>query len=100
MKAVFSRIRVRTLAPALGVALAVGGFALAAPAASAQDNNEPLGEAAICYYDGKAYSEGAKIKLSDGTVQTCQKDGTWSSIRPAGPRLPVAPINGGVLARP
>lgn len=28
------------------------------------------------YYDGKKYSDGAKIVHSDGTSQTCQ-GGTW-----------------------
>jgi hypothetical protein len=33
-------------------------------------------EAATCYYDGKAYSQGAKITV-DGKTLTCQSDGTW-----------------------
>jgi hypothetical protein len=41
-------------------------------------NAEPKnGEAGVCYYNGQSYSEGAKVTLPDGTVQTCQHDGTW-----------------------
>jgi len=53
---------------AMGLPGAVGVHAM---------DNGGLGEAGVCYYDGKAYSEGAKITLQDGTVQNCQKDGTW-----------------------
>jgi hypothetical protein len=56
------------------------------------------GEAGTCWYDGKQYSEGAKITLQDGTVQTCQHDGTWKRIAPQGnnrlPRPPVLSFSG------
>ena len=52
----------------------------------------------LCYYDGKPYSEGAKVILGNGTVQTCNKDGSWSRKSPNTDQKPVNPINiGGVL---
>lgn len=35
------------------------------------------GGAAQCVYEGKTYSEGAKIKTSSGEVQRCTSSGTW-----------------------
>jgi len=66
--------------------IAAGSFATAtvAPAVSQARDNEQ-GDAAICYYEGKAYSEGAKITLQDGTVQTCKSDGTWGRTKKTGP---------------
>ena len=34
------------------------------------------GEAAICIYADKAYSEGAIVSMPGGN-KTCSKDGTW-----------------------
>jgi hypothetical protein len=34
------------------------------------------GEANVCVYDSKNYSEGATLAMPGGT-RTCQKDGTW-----------------------
>lgn len=30
-----------------------------------------------CTYDGKTYSQGAKVYHPDGTYQLCRSDGTW-----------------------
>lgn len=49
--------------------------------AHALDNMSNTGSN-LCYYEGKSYSPGAKITLPNGTVQTCQKDGTWARQAP------------------
>jgi Protein of unknown function (DUF1496) len=78
--------------------IAAGSFATAtvAPAVSQAQGNVQS-EAAICYYAGVPYSEGAKITLQDGTVQTCQHDGTWGLTKKAGPV--VTPPTGGLHIR-
>ena len=99
MKHLFQRISLRTLAPALALGLALGAVGMTSSAAYAEDNRIPMGEQTLCYYDGKAYSPGAKITLQDGTVQTCNKDGTWSGlVRPPLSRWGGVAV-GGVLAR-
>lgn len=35
------------------------------------------GGAAICYYEGKAYSQGAVIKQADGNLYKCDIGGIW-----------------------
>lgn len=42
------------------------------------DNLSSVTGGATCLYESKEYSPGAKITLQNGTVQTCQKDGTWT----------------------
>lgn len=34
------------------------------------------GEAAVCLYDDKSYSQGATVSMG-GTTKTCSADGTW-----------------------
>jgi len=96
MNAFLRRISLRTLAPALGVALVVGGMGMAVTGASAQDNEPDLNAAEICFYDGKEYSAGAKIILGNGTVLTCQKDGSWARVVKTQPRFPRGQATGGV----
>jgi hypothetical protein len=36
------------------------------------------GEAGVCVYESKNYSEGATLTMPGGT-KTCQKDGTWKA---------------------
>jgi predicted RecA/RadA family phage recombinase len=85
----------RNLVMASMLAVAVMGIP-AAMSVHAMDN-ENNGEAATCWYAGQQYSEGAKITLPDGTVQTCQHDGTWAMKVHF--HRPIAPISG-VLALP
>lgn len=64
------------------------------PVSGAHAAMRQQGEAAVCYYDGKSYSEGAKITLQDGTVQTCGSDGKWFRKKPKGGIFQQAPTGG------
>lgn len=44
---------------------------------SARIPDDAIG-AALCYYDGEGYSEGATIKMADGSVRECTAQGTWA----------------------
>jgi hypothetical protein len=75
---------------ALGVALGLAGGA--APSAHAELNDG--GAAGICYWDGKAYSQGAEVVATDsrGVTHTyqCQANGTWLIV--ALTRPPTSPL--------
>jgi hypothetical protein len=83
-----NRSRLASLVAAGAVALGTLATAtVQASIAQAEPNNN---EAGVCLHQGMYYSEGAKITLPDGTVLTCQHDGTWKRVAQPnpGPWLP------------
>ena len=69
----------------LSVAL-FGNLALA----NAAVKDGGLGEAAVCYYGGQAYSQGGQHTETNGDTFECQSDGTWkkTNIVKHGPSAP------------
>lgn len=94
-----NRPRLRSLIAAGAITV---GALITVTAQASFAHAQPIGgpsEAGTCWYNGQQYSEGAKITLQDGTVQTCQHDGTWARIGPAKgintpPRPPVSAFRG------
>lgn len=43
-----------------------------------QKSKESKKKATVCMYDGKEYSVGAQVTLSDGSKLQCYADGTWA----------------------
>lgn len=39
-----------------------------------------VAKAVVCYYGGKKYSVGAPLKMGDGKIRRCSKDGKWLPI--------------------
>lgn len=69
-------LRTALAATTLGSGLALGlGSAVAEPAHARQmAEGTPSGK--LCYWDGKAYSQGGRVKF-EGFIYVCQADGTW-----------------------
>ena len=60
----------------LSVGLMVVGSPMLASAAHALPVSTGTSAQTLCYWDGKAYSAGAK-KTFNGEIYTCQADGSW-----------------------
>ncbi len=81
------RIR-RSLVTLLAVLSVVAVPTTIAPAQAAADSfARAETKAAVCYYRGAAYSEGAVEEMAGGKYQ-CSKDGTWTYVGPKDEPLP------------
>ena len=85
-------------AAALAGAVVLSSLALGTSEASALPRQPAEGEAAICYYDGKSYSEGAII-IVNGRRMKCDYDGKWHDDGTAGRKGFTKPIPRAFLGR-
>jgi hypothetical protein len=87
------RIRNSLVALLAGVSAAAVPTVIA-PSQAAADSFTGLadGKAAVCYYRGAAYSEGA-VEEMEGGKYSCSKDGTWAYIGPKDEPVPEEPKN-------
>lgn len=52
------------------------------PERGTDDDAGVVARKAVCYYGGKRYSLGARLKMPNGKVYRCGRGGTWVPPRP------------------
>lgn len=86
------RIRASLVALLAAVSAAAVPTGIAPSQAAADSFTSTGGKAAVCYYRGAAYSEGAVEEMAGGKYQ-CTKDGTWAYVGPKDEPLPEESAN-------
>lgn len=82
-----SRKRIRTSLVTLLAVLSAAAVPTAITPADAAAFTSTDTKAAVCYYRGAAYSEGAVEEMAGGKYQ-CTKDGTWAYVGPKDDPVP------------
>lgn len=80
---------VATLALTGGLTAGVLSSGMTSAHALAVSQAEPSPSGTVCYWDGKAYSVGGKVKF-EGVIYVCKSDGRWYPDAPGPLRVLMA----------